>query len=547
MSGAEGLDWLAQQDLVLGAESSEFTSAPAGTLDWNFSDSDSQSTASCHYSDSDIKAEANQRMFDPEFDSLSSSYSDSGEDGLSSPIEGAVNNIDDVSDSDPGWSLALASPFSVATTAAAAAAASAHEGFSLRDTGHTVGHGGDSATRPFNSGSSGWDDFGGSHVPTANPAHHNNDNHIGRAQSNGGGAGANHACCSAAESPQPGGQTRSSRAQIEQALRCISRRTGNRKHREQVWRWAEMLLNEDDLEFMPRPANLSSQSGCVFREDGIVRRITPSDSEGCPSALDRWTNSGGIKGSTQWPNSSDQPPRLRCQYGRIDRMGGKTELPVVRYHMYSFIDSPSPKGSKPRRLFVVNLEPKLVAEGAGNEASSAAFSGPAGVDGIVASLELKASTTTDELDIEEVYNLLRLVTGPKPDLVTDSMQKYERPDVLNVSSHRHIYVEVDTGKRRRDARARSIGAAETQQQLFDKWMNSGGTKPACEKRIFVLHLSLVTQTIICRERQARLTAIERIKKLKPGLLVVVFPLQASGRWSGFRQRLDRLYCGEAGG
>ena len=123
MSGAEGLDWLAQQDLVLGAESSEFTSAPAGTLDWNFSDSDSQSTASCHYSDSDIKAEANQRMFDPEFDSLSSSYSDSGEDGLSSPIEGAVNNIDDVSDSDPGWSLALASPFSVATTAAAAAAA----------------------------------------------------------------------------------------------------------------------------------------------------------------------------------------------------------------------------------------------------------------------------------------------------------------------------------------------------------------------------------------------------------------------------------------
>ena len=80
--------------------------------------------------------------------------------------------------------------------------------------------------------------------------------------------------------------------QIKYALEHIIERPTSREQRQQVWKWAEMLLATDDVEFMRRPRIMPHPFG-VYREDSpSTRRSRKSDTD----VPDKWQNSGGLRG-----------------------------------------------------------------------------------------------------------------------------------------------------------------------------------------------------------------------------------------------------------
>jgi hypothetical protein len=118
--------------------------------------------------------------------------------------------------------------------------------------------------------------------------------------------------------------------QIQIAVARITERPTTRDQRQQVWKWAEMLLETDDIELMRRPFTMPRPFG-VYREDTpTVRRRQKSATE----VPDKWINSGGTKGASEWP-LDETGPRLRCQYGKVVPKGVLKHQPL-RYHLYTF-------------------------------------------------------------------------------------------------------------------------------------------------------------------------------------------------------------------
>ena len=235
-----------------------------------------------------------------------------------------------------------------------------------------------------------------------------------------------------------------------------------------MWQWAEMLLDDDSREFARRSCHLQS-APAVFREEGNARRMRGSD---------KWTNSGGLKGSSLWPGNSDKP-RLRCKYGSVTAPGSATKW---RYRVYSFTgradEAHKPSGRQSRRLYVVSEEsPIQPAVKVTAEVPVAAPSHQgATIDALVASLESQAADSAHRVDTETIYQLLRSVVD-LPDMESRLIQKYERPSVMDRTQHRRIYVEkAELGKtRRQQARAHAMSAA-AHSPLFDKWTNTGGKR-----------------------------------------------------------------------
>ena len=274
---------------------------------------------------------------------------------------------------------------------------------------------------------------------------------------------------------EPAQRQAATREQIDEAFRSImgqhrekaGNTTGNSK-REQMWQWAEMLLDDDSLEFASRPFHLES-APAVFREEGNTRRLRGSD---------KWTNSGGLKGSSLWPGNSDKP-RLRCKYGNVTAPGGATKW---HYRVYSFTgrtdEAHKPSGRQSRRLYVVWAKsPKQPVVTVRAEVPVAVPSHQVGtIDALVASLESQAADTARRVDTETIYQLLRCVVD-LPDAESRLIHKYERPSVMDRTQHRRIYVEkAELGKtRRQQARAHAMSAA-AHSPLFDKWTNTGGKR-----------------------------------------------------------------------
>jgi len=239
--------------------------------------------------------------------------------------------------------------------------------------------------------------------------------------------------------------------EVIQHITNISLGPVTKNSRKQIWEMAEHLLNDDEMEFAPRPHRLSSVPAsvpAVFRENGLQRRTATLGAD-----LDKWTNSGGKKGSSEWPVGEEGPPRIRCQYGRILRVREVN----LRYQMYTFIDAPPRSGldRQSRRLFVISAAQRLdetaqAAKTVTRVPDEAPGQKPpevlarewkAQVDSIIASLESQASSadgTECELNREDVYTLLKLFEDMS-EAPGSAAHAYERPPVLYLTQHRCVY------------------------------------------------------------------------------------------------------------
>lgn len=307
--------------------------------------------------------------------------------------------------------------------------------------------------------------------------------------------------------------------QIQIAVARITERPTTRDQRQQVWKWAEMLLETDDIELMRRPFTMPRPFG-VYREDTpTVRRRQKSATE----VPDKWINSGGTKGSTEWP-LDETGPRLRCQYGKVVPKGVLKHQPL-RYHLYTFTKAGAVANSgvsgklETRRLYVVfssgdeasdiksetapgtirrrtntkppmmgghpavHLDKELKPVGIGGHATVLDVQALVSlIDKVVAELEHQAQpgAAASELDAESVVKLILLLTD-LPEDAQRSIARYERPSFLEYPMQRYVFVEIDAGKRRTDARYQRKNHGEHGRGLkFDKWLNGGGKRAVVE-------------------------------------------------------------------
>jgi hypothetical protein len=250
-----------------------------------------------------------------------------------------------------------------------------------------------------------------------------------------------------------------------------------------VWRWADMLLNDDVHAFAPRPLKLLASAfsvPAIFRDEGSCRRTQGSD---------RWTNSGGIKGSSIWPNSLDTA-LLRCKYGRV--VVESDPSIDFRFRMYTFVSySKQATGRQSRRLYVLTAG-KGSRVGPIGAATTAGLGcnrlvdchGVVEIDRLLASLESQAAASAHRVDIEAIHQLLTVVgdlpysenhTIWKCERPDNLIWKSERPDVVDGRPFKRIFVEAEVNRRRKRARAATI-AKTGPPAGFDKWTNLGGKR-----------------------------------------------------------------------